>query len=418
MGTVNEPRDHELRDRLRVRRFNQPPVQPTARGALGLEVNPRCFTLALSPFEDPDGDDHTATHWQIFEECENIGEPVVDQWRQRKNWYQGVNLQASDDLTDEVIEDLASNREYCWRARYRDEGLTWSQWSTLQRFRTLDQEQIPYQLDNPNAEEGTSGWVIERGVFESLTEMECNGISPFEGERYFVVGGVCDTSDQAELSQDIDLTPWRAQIEDQELYVSLEAHARNWNGSDLPEMGLSFFNTEGELLMDEGRAQTTQETWTELHISHLAPPSATKAKVKLYGTRMSGEDNDSYFDAVKAYITLGTSLCDPPANMQMNTEDDDTDMGISPMVDMMIGMVSPSLDSTMDHLSLDGSLGSHGSSDDLGVDQDIMISEDRGNHHQEGCAVQSSRSEPLALPLVFIILTLARIYRRFVRRVV
>jgi hypothetical protein len=165
-------------------------------------------------------------------------------------------------------------------------------------------------------------------------------------------------------------------------------------------------------LMDEGRAQTTQETWTELHVSHLAPPSAIKAKITLYGTHMSGEDNDSYFDAIKAYITLGTSLCDPPASMQMNTENDDHDMGISPMMDMMIGMASPSLDSTMDHLSLDGSLGSHDSSDDQEVDQNMMISEDRGNDHQEGCAVQSSKSEPLTSPLIFIILTLVGVFGR------
>ena len=136
MGTASEPLNHELKDRLRIRRFNQSPDQPRALGELGQSVNARCFTLALYPFEDPDDDPHGATQWQVSARCEDFSDPIIDQWRQRENWYQGVDLQLSDDLTDEVIEDLITDRAYCWRARYRDEGLSWSEWSTPQAFRT------------------------------------------------------------------------------------------------------------------------------------------------------------------------------------------------------------------------------------------------------------------------------------------
>ena len=93
----------------------------------------------MSPFEDADDDPHGATQWQVFTRCEDLSDPVIDQWRQRENWYQGVNLQLSDDLTDEVIEDLIPDQAYCWRARYRDEGLSWSEWSTPQAFKTRSQ---------------------------------------------------------------------------------------------------------------------------------------------------------------------------------------------------------------------------------------------------------------------------------------
>jgi len=326
LGNMSEPRDNEVRDQLRIRRFNDPPDQPALQGSLGEQVNPTCFTLALSAYEDEEGDEHTASQWQVAEECDDFSEPVVNRWRQSANWYQGVNLQASDDLTDEVIEDLMPNQDYCWRGRYRDEGLMWSDWSTPQRFRTANQERISYDLNNPNAEEGTEGWVVEQGVFESLEELECNGITPFEGTRYFVVGGLCESSDRAEVSQEIDLTPWVARIRQRELHVSLEAYARNWEGSDLPELGLSFMDAEGVLLMDGGRTSTTQSTWTRMRVSGQAPPGSTKAKITLYGTRMAGEDNDSYFDAIKAEISFGASTCDPPPMQATEEEEPMNDM--------------------------------------------------------------------------------------------
>ena len=389
MGTAEDPRQPEIRDRLRIRRYNEAPIQPSARGELGQSVNSQCFTLALSPFEDPDNDAHGATQWQVFEDCNDLSTPIIDQWRQRENWYQNIDLQASDDLTDEVIEGLMSNQDYCWRARYRDEGLMWSAWSDLQSFRTNSQHVITYPLNNPDAEQGTTGWTVEAGVFESLTETECNGVYPFEGDRYFAVGGVCNASERAQVSQKVDVSTWQIQIEKQELHVTVEAMARNWNGSDIPELGLTFLDAEGNVLDDENRIQTTEETWTLLRLHHRAPPNTTSAKITLYGTRYAGEDNDSYFDAINAFVTLSASYCDPPPEPDIQAEYVPVDMNMPSLMD---GHVLPSESSDMtlpieaDPLLNDASMNRSQIQNDLGhngVDRLSSDSDDSGcsSHH-------------------------------------
>jgi hypothetical protein len=236
--------------------------------------------------------------------------------------------------------------------------------------------------------------------------MECNGVSPFAGERYFVVGGLCESSERAEVSQEIDLATWRDQIENQELYVTLEAHARNWEGSDIPELGLTFLDAEGETLMGEARAQTIQEEWTQLRVSHLAPPSATKAKITLYGTRISGSDNDSYFDEIKAYINMGVSLCDPPPEAQ-TLPDGDTDMGVSPMIDMDIALDRPDME-----LGAERDL-SMANTPDQDSDQGLMLSESGSDMDDGGCAAHSAKDHSSSHSILLImILALIRGYRR------
>ena len=46
------------------------------------------------------------------------------------------NTQESDNLIDEEVNLLEGNTSYCWRVRYRDKGLAWSEWSEIIEFET------------------------------------------------------------------------------------------------------------------------------------------------------------------------------------------------------------------------------------------------------------------------------------------
>ena len=70
--------------------------------------------------------------------CNDFNSLVFDSWKQYENWYGDVNTQVSDTLTDEIISSLDGSSNYCWRVRYRDRGLSWSEWSTP----------IPFVTDN------------------------------------------------------------------------------------------------------------------------------------------------------------------------------------------------------------------------------------------------------------------------------
>lgn len=92
-------------------------------------VTRECDTMLASAFADPDGDEHGAAYWQVALSCDDFESPVLESHRAHENWYDGVDTQAGDDLTDEPLEGLEDGIYYCWRVRYRDRALEWSPWS-------------------------------------------------------------------------------------------------------------------------------------------------------------------------------------------------------------------------------------------------------------------------------------------------
>ena len=112
-GNADTPEDNIETDTMTIWRHNSAPATPAAACADG--------TLSGGGFSDPEGHAHQGSHWQVGASCDALN---IDLWRQRRNEYGGVDLQAGDDLTDEVAGDAG-----CFRVRYRDEGLVWSEWS-------------------------------------------------------------------------------------------------------------------------------------------------------------------------------------------------------------------------------------------------------------------------------------------------
>ena len=126
--------DNVVRDEVTLRLFDQPPAQPTAVSPTADVAASAPVTLVASPFADPDGDAHQASHWQVAAACDGFDAPLFDRWRQSADWYEEVDLQAGDDLGDEVADGLEAGQAYCWRVRYRDDGLRWSAWSEPATF--------------------------------------------------------------------------------------------------------------------------------------------------------------------------------------------------------------------------------------------------------------------------------------------
>ena len=130
-GHADLPRDNEVRDELVVKRFGTPPDTPAAVEPTQASACDGRVTLTASGFADPGGERHQASHWQVAAACDGFDEPLAESWRQRQNQYMEVDLQADDDLTDELFTGLAAEAgaALCWRVRYRDSTLVWSAWS-------------------------------------------------------------------------------------------------------------------------------------------------------------------------------------------------------------------------------------------------------------------------------------------------
>ena len=130
---------NSLEDSVTIRLYNNPPNTPIGIFPLHLDtINSNTMILIADNFFDPDGDLHGSSQWQISNDCNDFTSLVFDSWKQYENWYLDINTQVNDTLTDEIISSLDGSSNYCWRVRYRDRGLSWSEWSNP----------IPFVTDN------------------------------------------------------------------------------------------------------------------------------------------------------------------------------------------------------------------------------------------------------------------------------
>ena len=130
---------NSLEDIVTIRLYNNPPNTPTGIFPLYLDtINSSSMILIADNFSDQDGDLHGSSQWQISNDCNDFTSLIFDSWKQYENWYLDINTQENDNLRDEVIRSLDGSSNYCWRVRYRDRSLAWSEWSTP----------IPFITDN------------------------------------------------------------------------------------------------------------------------------------------------------------------------------------------------------------------------------------------------------------------------------
>ena len=292
-------KNNTLEDSITIKLNNIPPNTPIGIYPNGDNINPNCLTLLGSNFIDNDMDEHGATQWQISNNCDDFNNPIFDKWIQSENWYNEINTQENDNLTDQAIESfnlLEENTNYCWRVRYRDKGLKWSQWSNPVNFQTGLSNLSNNLLDNNGAENNIFFWDIESGILESLSALECNGINPFNGEKYFSIGGLCEESDFGHVSQIIELDNYTEEINKGLLTAFFGAHLSNWGGDDIPSIGIQCLNDNNNILFATEMYSSTLASWNLIQNSCNIPYGTKKIKYIMTGERISGEDNDSYID--------------------------------------------------------------------------------------------------------------------------
>lgn len=303
-GDELTPLDNIITDDITVHRYGDPPNRPTVVSPSGGSIDPEFVLLRASSYSDPNGVAHGASQWQVSTSCGDFTAPVYESVRHHENWYFDINTNARDDLTDEVSPDLDADTDYCWRVRYRNQGLQWSQWSIPVGFSTATSTGASNLLQNPGAEDGLTDWTVSSGVMESLTDGECGGASPRTGTRYFSVGGLCEHSASAEGYQRIDVSSYSSQIDAGEVTVVFGGYLRNWSGYDRPELELVFRDGGlGEITRSDSLG-TNNSTWTPLLASQLAPSGTRTVDFVLSGTRHNGTDNDSYFDDLRLVLHL------------------------------------------------------------------------------------------------------------------
>lgn len=137
LGDDNTIKYNSIEDSVVIRLHNNSPNTPSAIFPLSFDtISSSSMLLVADNFFDIDGDLHGASHWQISCYCNDFSDLVFDSWKQYENWYFDINTQANDNLTNEEIDYLEPMSNYCWRVRYRDRSLAWSEWSFPMPFYT------------------------------------------------------------------------------------------------------------------------------------------------------------------------------------------------------------------------------------------------------------------------------------------
>lgn len=275
----------------------------------GDTVSSVCVTLKADGFSDPDADEHGASHWQVSLDS-NFTNLIADTWKQYANWYDEVDLQANDDLTDENISGLPGGVSLWWRVRYRDKSLEWSPWSDTLRFQTRSLDTLSGNLVvNPGAETGISNWTPTVGVIESLVSAECAGINPYEGQKYFAVGALCVEHPFASAYQNIDVVEHALFIDSGEVIVRYGAYMADWQNTDESSIALQFLNANGSVISSTDTIRHRIAAWTWRENNVLVPPGTRTIKYIVMGKRFSGVDNDSYLDNLFLQLFHGDFSC-------------------------------------------------------------------------------------------------------------
>ncbi len=306
-GDQDVTEDNVLRDELTIYKHEYIPYTPENIYPIdGDTVSILCLTLKASQFEGVQ-DTMQASHWQIAKGGNFIDSLVAESWYQNENFYNEINEQANDDLTDATFISLDANETYYWRTRYRDQNLEWSLWSDSTFFYLENSDTITTNLVlNHGAENGINEWV---GDIESLENGECNSVLPYLGSHNFAVGGVCENEmDNGLAYQSIDLSGYTENISNGDVSAYFGAYIRDYNGVDLPEMYIELFDENDVLLSISETISSTTDTWTKVSRLMAVPINTTKGKINLKGTRNSGTDNDCYFDEIFLYLVEATCL--------------------------------------------------------------------------------------------------------------
>jgi acid phosphatase type 7 len=299
-----------LEDLVVIKKNNNDPQTPL--GLFPAEndiVNPDCLILKGNGYMDPDNDEHGASHWQIALTCSDFANPIVDSWKQYKNSFNEIDLQAGDDLTDEMVTTLAPNTNYCWRVRYRDKSLAWSSWSTPISFSTDSSMLTANLLTNIGAESGTTGWTATAGVIESLVAAECAGTSPYAGSNYFAVGAICVESAFGSANQVIDVSTYSLEIDNGLSIAKFGGYLRDYSGSDIPSFAVEFLDGSSTLISGTDTTQDINASWKLVQDSWAVPAGTRNIRFIIMGTRTAGTDNDSYFDELFLKLNLEGDSC-------------------------------------------------------------------------------------------------------------
>lgn len=172
-------------------------------------------------------------------------------------------------------------------------------------------------LQNPSAEQQPvtgNGWTQVAGDWAIPRGTDAGMIGTRTGANFFWGG----QSAAAELYQEVDLTGYRAWLGDDGTRSALFAGYRaSWSGDgDTSRVVVEARDATGAVLWSADAGATSPDSWSRVELKVPLPAGSAKIRVRLLSTRLSGADNNGYFDDLGLYLPPPNLLVNPGAELQ------------------------------------------------------------------------------------------------------
>ena len=174
----------------------------------------------------------------------------------------------------------------------------------------------PNLLVNPGAElqpVTNNGWTQASGNWTIARGDDDGGIGTHSGDNFFWGG----QSAAAELYQDVDLSRYRGWLGDGTQRVFFAGYYGSWSGdNDQAQFEIQLLDDSGGVVDTETTPFASPSFWARATRELLVPPEVATVRVILRSQRLTGSDNNGYFDDVGLYLPALNLLVNPGAELQ------------------------------------------------------------------------------------------------------
>lgn len=293
------------------------PVTPTAT------VNTAEVMLHAS-YSDADGDPLHEAHWQLRPMLGTYNAPLLDVWgnetRAHNAWFRR-NLNAGIDADYWRVPYLAVG-SYCWRVRYRDPKLAWSEFSPEACFEVAGTSEGANLVTNGGAESGTTGWTVTEGALQAIPSLGCSPaqeslgvfsaaqsfvVTAPQGLFFFSVGGCSgDVAERAKAVQTVDVSTSAAAIDTGIVLGVLRASLRTFSKYDVPTVRYRALDASGAVLAQSKPLVNQTGAWIDQASSLRLPTGTRQIEIEMGGVKQDGVVNDSFVDNIRFHLVTQT----------------------------------------------------------------------------------------------------------------
>lgn len=174
----------------------------------------------------------------------------------------------------------------------------------------------PNLLVNSGAEQQpvtSHGWTQNSGNWTIARGDDDGSIGTHSGANFFWGG----QSAAAELYQDVDLAPYRGWLGDGTQRIFFAGYYGSWSGdNDQAQFEIQLLDDLGGVVDTETTPFASPNFWARATRELLVPPEVATVRVILRSQRLTGSDNNGYFDDVGLYLPALNLLVNPSAELQ------------------------------------------------------------------------------------------------------